>query len=300
MKQLLVLIALLLSLQCAAQSRIFAGRVTDKEKRGIPYAVVAIKDRNEGVYTDENGRFAFTANADEVRAVVVSCIGYEPQEVSAELVPVNDSMMITLKPKAVTMKAISVTGKKGKVREDILGRSRKHLPHDGECYRYYGAETAIKLAADTGHGGTLKHIFVYITGEGAFDTRFRVHVYRWGALPGEELTDSNLVVQAKKGNSWVDVDVSRMMIPVDSGLYVSVEWISGFGNTLIPQVSQKTPEVSYNGQVPGITAGYGKPSRTYSRQPFSKEWIYYDSADAKRKGGYFLNPMIYCTYTYVD
>lgn len=274
------------------------GRVVDKEKRGIPFAVVEAKDMNQGVYCDDNGVFAFTGNADQIKTLVIFCLGYEKKEISTEILPL-DSIIVELNTKVATLKAVSIKAKKGTPTEGVLGKSRRQLEYAGDCYRYYGSETAIRLKADTAHNGILKAVYVYITDEGDWQTKFRVHLYEWDSLPQKELTDTSLVVQASSGNSWVKVDVSSLKIVVNKGMFASVEWISGYGNTQQKLQSDKNPEVSdYNGQVLGLTSDYGKPSKTYSRKPFSKKWIYYDSPDAQRKGGYFLNPMIYCTYTY--
>ncbi len=302
MRYLVFLTTILFSLSSRAQYRIFTGRVIDGQRKGIPFAVVEVKDKHQGVYCDENGFFSFSGDATFLNTLVVSCMGYERKEINTDILPLSDSLIIELKTKVANLKEVSITSKKGIPKQATLGKNRRQLSYTGDCYRYYGSETAIRLMADTTQsGGTLNAIYVFITDEGDFNTRFRVHVYRWDTLPKNEITDSNLIVQATEGNTWVKIDVSKKKIPVGKGLFVSVEWISGFGNTRQSLQSAKNPEViNYNGQVLGLTSDYGKPSRTYSRSPFTKKWIYYDAAEAQRKGGYFLNPMIYCTYTYID
>ncbi len=298
MKYLFVLLALLSASLCFGQDRVFMGRVVDKHMNGVPFAVVQAKGRNEGVYCNENGAFAFTGNSERIKTLVVTCLGFERKEVSTDIMPL-DSVIIMLNTKVSKLKEATITPYKGAEHQGVLGRSRRHVDYTGDCYRYYGSETAIKLKADTSRHGILNAVYVYITDEGEFNTKFRVHVYEWGELPEKEITDSNLIVQADRGGSWVKVDLSDKRIRIGEGLFLSVEWISGFGNTQRPLQSAKNPEVNdYNGQVLGLTADYGKPSKTYSRKPFSDEWEYYDSPDAQRKGGYFLNPMIYCTYKY--
>lgn len=298
MKYVLALVVLFSALPAWSQDRVFMGRVVDRHNKGVPFAVVQAKGRNEGVYCDENGAFAFTGNAERIKTLVVSCLGFQRKEVSTDIIPL-DSVIIQLKTKVSPLKETTITPYKGKKEHGVLGRSRRHVDYTGDCYRYYGSETAIKLKADTSRHGILENVYVFITDEGDFNTKFRVHVYEWGDLPEKEITDSNLIVQASRGNSWVKVDLSDKRIRINQGLFVSVEWISGFGNNQKSLQSAKNPEVNdYNGQVLGLTADYGNPSKTYSRKPFSEEWEYYDAPDAQRKGGYFLNPMIYCTYIY--
>ncbi len=298
MRNLLLFISLIIFLPCYAQNRVFLGRVVDKNKQAIPFAVVEAKDRNEGVYCDENGVFSFTGNADNIKTLVVFCMGFEKKEISTEILPL-DSIIVTLQPRAASLKTVKIVGRKGKPVQEVLGKSRKRLSYEGDCYRFYGSETAIRLQADSTHGGVLNTVNVFITNEGDWKTKFRIHIYEWDDLPAHEITDSNLVVQAESGGSWVKVDLSSKRILINKGLFVSVEWISGFGNSELPLQSDNHPEVNnYNGQVLGLTSDYGKPSKTYSRKPFNNNWVYYDAPEAQRKGGYFLNPMIYCTYKY--
>jgi len=298
MRFLFLFVAFITPVCCFSQNRVFVGRVVDKDRKGIPFAVVEAKDRNQGVYCDENGIFSFTGNAEEIKTLLFFCLGYEKKEISTEILPM-DSIIVMLNMATSSLNMVTIKSKTGKRVSGVLGK--KHPEHDGECYRFYGSETAIKLnAEDDKQDGILKTVNVYITKEGDWRTKFRIHIYEYDSLPGREITDSNIIVQAEKANSWVKIDLSNKRIPVNEGVFVSVEWISGFGNTEKSLQSEKHPEVTnYNGQVLGLTDDYGKASKTYSRKPFSKTWEYFDDANAPRKGGYFLNPMIYCTYSYI-
>jgi hypothetical protein len=302
MKPIFLFLGCIFSVASFGQTRPFFGRVLDDHKQGIPFAVVEVKGRNEGVYANESGVFAFTGNADSIRAIVISCLGYEQKEISTEILPL-DSIIIELQPRVATLKQVNIRGRKGDAKEGILGKNPKKLNYTGDCYRFYGSETAILLKDKDERDGTLKDVYVYITNDGDPYTKFRVHVYSWDSttlVPGREITDSNVIAMATSGNTWVKVDLSNKWIPVNGGLFVSIEWISGFGNNEKKLQSSINPEVnSYNGQVLGLTSDYGRESITYSRKPFHKEWEYYDPMDAQRKSGRFLNPMIYCTYRYI-
>ena len=255
------------------------------------------------MYCDEHGVFTFRGNADSIKTLAISCLGYEQKDIPTEILPL-DSIIVELHSKVATLKEVAITGDKGNFKTGILGKGPKKLNYTGDCYRYYGSETAILLKGDAEEEGILKDVFIYITNDGDPYTKFRVHVYAWDtatSLPSREITDSNLIASAKSGNTWVKVSLADKRIAINGGIYVSVEWIAGFGNNEHKLQSSINPEVTaYNGQVLGLTSDYGRDSKTYSRKPFHKEWEYYDPMDAQRKSGRFLNPMIYCTYTYSD
>ena len=296
MKYLLLTIIILSALSSFSQERIFAGRVIDKDKKeGIAYCIVKVKDRNEGVYTDENGRFSFTATPDSVKAFVISSLGYAKREISTGEFT-KDSLVIELKKESTSLKEVVFTGETGKVRRRYLGK--KKLRHISDCYQKYGEEDAVFLYADKVNRNTLKEIFVYITNEGVPDTKFRIHIYEKEPgtnLPGKELTDSNLIVHANTGNEWVKVNLASKRISVSGGVFISVEWIAGHGNNEQALTSRKHSDVTdHNGQVLGLARNYGVPYMCH-RSSFHTEW--------KSNLDYGLNPsfcpMIYGTYTYI-
>ena len=291
----LLLISLLYFLNSFSQEKHFFGKVTDKDKKtGIPFCVVKAKDRNEGVYTDENGRFSFTSNTDSVKSFIFYSLGYLGREVATTEFP-NDSINVELKKEYTNLKEVVVVAD-GKVRHKILGRRKAR--HVSDCYQKYGEEDAVFLHADHLNNGFLKEIFVYITNEGIPDTKFRVHVYEKDPvtnMPARELTDSNLIVHANKGNEWVKADLSNKRIAIGAGVFISVEWIAGHGNNEASLQSSKHADIvkNHNGQVMGLQRNYGV-AYMYHRYPFHTEWI--SNWDANLNPA--LCPMIYGTYTY--
>ena len=302
MKYLFLLITLSLSVNSFSQDLpagqavwLFSGKVIDKEKKtGIPYCVVKAKDRNEGVYTDENGKFSFTSNTDSVKAFIFYCLGYARHEISIAQFP-QDSITVELDKEYTNLKETVVVADKGKIRHKILGR--KKAKHVSDCYQKYGEEDAVFLHADHLKNGILKQIFVYITNEGIPDTKFRIHVYEKDPvtnMPARELTDSNLIVHANNGNEWVMADLGDKRIHIGAGVFISVEWIAGHGNNGAALQSSKHAVVtSHNGQVLGLQRNYGVPYM-YHRYPFRTDWKSNWDIDLNPA----LCPMIYGTYTY--
>jgi hypothetical protein len=294
MKYLFTLTIVLLSIHSVAQERAFYGRVIDKDtKKGIPYCMVKARDRNEGVYTDEQGKFSFTSNLDSAKIFLFYCLGYGKIELPANKLS-RDSILVEMQKESFSLKEVTV--KKGKKRTDYIGM--KKAKHHGDCYQKYGEEDAVFLKADPAKNGILQEVYLYITDEGVPDTKFRIHVYTKDPvtnLPATELTDSNIIVGATKGNEWVMADLSNKWIDINEGVYISVEWIAGHGNTDKSMQSVKHADVNnHNGQVLGLTKnswkGKAKVQYMYHRDAFHNEWVFNYNP--------LYCPMIYAKYIY--
>ena len=288
-----LVIACLFTIPSFSQEKTFTGKVIDKDsKEGVPFCVVKVKDRNEGAYSDETGKFSFTSySADSVKAFQFYCLGFGKLEVPTGSFS-GDNTIIELKKEIATLNEVVFTGETGNVKKRTLGKRK--MKYFGDCYQKYGEEIAVFLPANKLYHGYLKDVFVYITDEGVPTTKFRIHVYEKDPvtnLPAKELTDSNLIVHAINGSEWVKASLHSKRIPVGSGVFISVEWVAGHGNVDKALQSSKHTEVSaHNGQVLGLTKNYGI-RYMYHRKPFQPDWGFdFDKS---------LCPMIYGTFTYV-
>ena len=294
MKYILTLVTTLIALNSFSQERAFFGRVIDKATRkGIPFCLVQAKGRNEGVYTDEHGRFSFTSNLDSAKTFLFYCLGYTKQEFAAGKLS-KDSILVELHKESYNLKEVTV--RKGKPRTDYIGM--KKAKHNGDCYQKYGEEDAVFLKADGAKNGILKEVYLFVTDEGVPTTKFRIHIYSKDPvtnLPSKELTDSNIIVNATKGNEWVMVDLGNKWIDIYDGVYISMEWIAGHGNTDRSLQSVKHADVNnHNGQVLGLTKnswkGKAKVQYMYHRDAFHNEWVFNYNP--------LYCPMIYAKYIY--
>lgn len=89
MKQILILLALLIANSCfAQQTASIVGKVTDKEYNDepLPIANIIIKGSSKGVSTDFNGLYKFEDLEPGTYLLEFSFVGYETQEVSADVV----------------------------------------------------------------------------------------------------------------------------------------------------------------------------------------------------------------------
>ena len=92
------------TLNQTAQQQQVSGRVTDENGQPIPGASVKIKGTNNGVVTNENGRFTINAEPNDI--LVFSFIGYTPVEQRAGKTELN----VSLKPDVGTLDAVVVVG----------------------------------------------------------------------------------------------------------------------------------------------------------------------------------------------
>jgi len=272
------------------------GTVKDDNGKPIESCVIKAVNSNHATYSNKHGEFSLEYNADSSHALIFFGLGYETKEVSIS----TDTLEVVLKRKVNMLKdaVVSADYDRGKIRRAMMGK--KSLKPHGICTGHTGQEWAIFLGADSTRHGLLENVYFYITKEGLPASRFRVHVYDidTGYLPGTDLLDSTVILHANAGDEWVSADISARQIPVGRGVFISMEWIAGYGNDLKLVTSKKYPaQPAFNGQVLAYTEGYHKQaSLSYVRKNANAQWKYIFMAGSMRKN--ILNPMAYATYTY--
>jgi hypothetical protein len=267
---LLITITCLLS-PASIHAQIIQGKVVSQDSKGIPYAIVQVKEMNTGIYTNEQGNF--TINALAGMTLVVQCLGYERAEI-----PVNGiqyPFVIKLTEKNMGLPEVVVKATNPTLR--TLGI--KDLTATGRTGAATGYEQGVYLYDKKAKKGTLEEVYVYIASRGIPDTPFRIHVYeanRKTKLPVRELTRDNIIAHADSADQWVRIYIKDKNIRIKGAIIVTMEWLSGYnkdGELIGPSLGLATPPVKiYN----------------YSRYNLQE-----------RKDNSFLpgtTAMIYCTY----
>ena len=77
-----------------AQTKV-SGIVLDKTNQPIPFANVVFKDSNEGVVSNEDGRF-YIESAKSYTAIIISSVGFSEKEITLNK-PVNYNFKIQFK-----------------------------------------------------------------------------------------------------------------------------------------------------------------------------------------------------------
>ena len=348
MRYLALLLSFLSSVSLYAQVRSIYGRVLNKEGQGVQEAFIEGKSW-EHIACDSQGYFSAKGNADTIktRTFTIYAPGYEPKEIQGASLPADsifielqretedayevrlhehakpilpvidesDSVITARRNKTVRLNEVTIQSTKRKVYERVLGKRK--LKQKSGAYMENGDEVAIFLAADPDRKGILKCVYAYITAEGHPDAKFRKHVYARDSTmetPGIDIPDSVVIAHADKGDEWVSVDLGSKRIPVKDGIFISIEWLEGYGNNAETWHKEQLPAYrlalcrqndackEFNGQVLGMTWDYGTRSITHTSAHYKRDYWSHDRISLQRRGlvrvYHWANPMIYCTYTY--
>lgn len=270
------------------------GIVKDDKGNAIPACTVHATKGGGVAVTDRHGSFLLVTTLPD--SVEFYSLGYAKKKIAIT----GDTMNIVLPQQIATIDEVNVSAdhQRRKTKTAIMGK--KNLKPYGMFSGFTGNETAIFLKADSSKHGTLNEIFFYILKDGLPNAKFRVHVYDIDTsyLPGQDLLDTTVIASATTGDEWVRVDVSRWHVPVGRGVFISMEWIAGYGNDLRLVKSTRYPAQGYvNGQILSATQGYFKQySLMYNRAKPGANWGYQVLAGSLKRN--VLNPMVYATYTY--
>lgn len=314
--QVILGILLLCSGSAYGQIKSYYGRIVNKDNIGIPNSFVKVEKGNQTFMCNAKGEFAFKADVSPEDSFSFYGQGYDKTTIEVDVMP-DDSIIVELKRKSNRLQEAVVGAKGGRKREGIAGSDRSI--HNAGCYLTFKDEIALFLPVDSLRNGLLKEINVYVTKSGeAVTNKFLVHIYERDSTgaPGEEVTDSVLALNARKGNEWVSADLSHKKIQVKGGLFVSVEWIVGYKNDGFPWLingatnyyaGNDSLRSFYNGQVLGLTwLDNAKPIvyRRYARTTYEKtapdKWFLTPPLVGGSKRNECITPMINFTYTYVE
>lgn len=221
----------------------------------------------------------------------------------------RDSTIAKQQRASVILEQVTISSKKVKTKKAVLGKRK--IRHDGGIYMINGEEVAIYFKPSSRHNAFLKNIFIYVTDEGIPQANFKVHVYKFDSDNIGTNLMHPVIAHATQGDEWVKIDVSKERIPANKGLYVSIEWIPDSNDTrrwhedALPKyyVSGNRDD-DFNGQVIGLTWGYGRQLLSFVRYANDpQEWQsanleILDHNAIRYKVKREINPMVYCTYTY--
>ncbi|MFV5699564.1 DUF5686 family protein [Flavobacterium sp. ZT3R17] len=152
MKKLLLFILFFLLISANvlfAQTKV-SGIVLDKTNQPIPFANVVFKDSNEGVVSNEDGRF-YIESAKTYTVIIISSVGFSEKEITLNK-PVNYNFKIQLNEAESLKEVVIFTGKTSKKNNpalDILRKIWEHKRKNGlNLFAQYQMEKYEKIEFD--------------------------------------------------------------------------------------------------------------------------------------------------------
>lgn len=214
-----------LSISANSQNQI----IDSESKKPVSYAHIKLTNKSKGVISDFNGYFSLNPTFNAKDSIVISCIGYNKRTLL--IGNLQKTKVIELSPNVENLSEVTYVAKKTRFQSKKLGIKKK--PKKNRFADYAGTgkngeEKAIWIPNDYSIAGYLKKINVFVTDLGYPDAHFRVHVYDCNKIetkPDKELTTTNIIASATKGNEWVTIDMSDEMIRIgENGCFIGIEW----------------------------------------------------------------------------
>jgi hypothetical protein len=274
---------ILFSSAAEAQNITCKGQVVDTLGTGIPYAVIQVKGKQQGTYSNEQGAFSISVAESDI--LIFYCAGYEKREILAKNWHFST---VKLQEHDNLLNEVTISSKKNRLRHGQLGKRSKRY---GDASFGPGYEMGLYFSCSEIANGRLSKIYLYVRDKGTAINKFRVHVYEADTitrLPIRDITDSNLIVHATKGEEWMEIDVTNKSIRIRNGMIISMEWLKGYGNNNTRAKVLEEDLVGYEGQMLGLT----------DRNDWQYQYTNNMFLNKHSTSLVPLTPMIYCTYAY--
>lgn len=299
-----------------AARRPFYGRLVTATGQGIPFGSITSPHSVVHFQANNDGFFYFDGDPVVMDTLVFSAPGYKAKDFVTDWLP-DDSIIIELTKRKNILIEATVGAKGVHTKSETIGISRGG--YQASCYLNIDDEIAVYLPLKAAKNGMITEIGAFITKEGVTTNDFKLHLYAPDSAtgaPGEEITDSILIMQGDKGNEWVTADLSENYIQAHGGIFVSMEWIIGNRNDYYPRnipngtdnyyAGKDSLRTAYNGQVLGLSWQTECPKvyRRYSNNIHENKDVGKWYLTPPLRGGHsrrgWIAPMLYATYTYVD
>lgn len=200
------------------------GTVLDAEtQEPISYVNIWIENENIGTTADEIGRFSLPV-VDKSKVVIFSAVGYETFKISYSSV----KNTVELKPKVISLAQVNIRSVKFNNKITVDKFSKKRVRGYFVCGEAPWMEGKYFNYKEEYDKTPFINNFRVLTRSDIHNARFQVRLYGVsvnGEL-AEPLHDKKILVTAKKGRAFTEVDVSNLNLKFpENGLVFAVEWL---------------------------------------------------------------------------
>jgi hypothetical protein len=193
------------------------GVVVDEKNQPIPFVSIWVEHENTGTSTEENGSFEIEVK-DRNNNLIFLALGFEKQTINATQVEkvVLKTTTFELNEVLVDNRLDTKTKEIGTPKSEMYQAFENGPRIDIKYFPYSSVYSKTKY---------IKKIALYCDSR-LDDVSIKIHLYKTNdeGLPGEEMTNKDLIFKLKNGihNNLFDVTSSRLMLP-KKGIYVGFE-----------------------------------------------------------------------------
>lgn len=224
----------------SAQTLEIKGIVRDKNKIGIPYATVSIKNKTTGCIADEKGNYRLIVTSKDT--LVISSPGYTSSMIDMKKTGILSPLFIYLLPKEVQTKTVENTV----LFQKSITEGIYNLPSDATFTADYGQSVVVKINNPVKKEALLSKIHAQFAKRNPTQRKLRIRIFSVNPSNGEPFDDlltENIIVTVASGHFSFDIEPYKIAVPSE-GCFVGFDWVempeAGKKNTLSGITSSKT------------------------------------------------------------
>ena len=210
------------------------GSIKDqKTGKPIEFANIYAKGTLKGTLSDEEGAFSLN-QLSKNDTIIISAIGYDELNVPAH----SQTQEYFLSPTVYELKEVVIPSgvpvvreygfEPKKIKKNLLTSLSHGLIWDGKSVSHTAAQAARHIKNTGRNAGFIQSVSFFIHKQGRPGAPFRVRLIEMKAnnQPGRDLITDNLIVQATRGDIWLEVNLADRQIEFPAnGFLVSMEWL---------------------------------------------------------------------------
>jgi hypothetical protein len=268
MKYILTIILFFITLDIFGQNQIKLTILDNETKQPVPFASVFCKQKQFGIYADENGKFTVPSNIAFNDTLSISSVGYRTNH----FIYISTTQDFYLKNTTNTLKEVSITPHGSEI---ILGSLKKssHFVINLNQHKTR-SELCFFMPNNNNQKGKVTSVSFYINEGGKPHSPFRIRIYNAkNGKPFQDLLTSNLVTQGGRKGGWLEINIEKYNIPFESdGIFISMESLYGLKQSSFYKVTNmKTGKIEIEyGQSLGLTDEF-ETAIAFQRK-FNMEW----------------------------
>ncbi len=208
-------------------ANVLSGQVTDAQKRPLAYVSIGVVNTSTGTVSDENGQYVLYLQTTQTE-VLFSMIGYKSVKINLETLRQNKGLVV-MQEQVQQLAEVVITNRELKTKvigsSDTKTNSSTNFAISGKPRQNLGAEIGRKFNLPSRPTRLLKYR-VYVKC-GFEEATFRVNVYAHKDF--SNLLNNNIYCTAKKGQSWLEIDLTPYDIVTDENVVISLQWVAATG-----------------------------------------------------------------------